>query len=686
METARKIHGLILTVLLASPLFLLSHPALNAPDGIQTVRIVRDGFGVPHIYAATDEAALYGFGYVQAEDHLLEMLQNYLAAEGRLAEFFGRKFLNSDIVVRAVLSYSDEELMAAVEPETVELVETFAQGINRYIAEHRAELPDWAQDFEVTAAQVLRFAHYTMISRSLNAGFAELRGGASAAREEASNQWVVGASRTAAGAPIFLMDPHLPWTGMNRWYEAHLVGETLNVYGATFYGGPFIVMGHNGKVAWSMTRNGPDLADVFVEELDPRDPARYRTEAGWAEMEVREEVFRVRGEDPVIKRIYYTRNGWVAQSDLERHRAFALALEGLELLDSPTQLLAMDRAQSISEFKEALAMHQLLLWNIMAADSQGNLFYVYNAHLHRRSEHWKRTEWRPGWDPEARWSSQLIPFEELPQIENPGSDWMQNNNVMPWFVTDGLEMEPEEFPSYLVKREAGLNDRGERASKVLSQAQNWTVDDALALATDTLVLKAEEYLPQIFAAYETAPLEEQQGIAQAIEVLQDWNRQADVDQPGMTLFYFWWHRPTRERQEPLTALAIAASEMEELYGSIEVPWGEVHRIRYGGLDLPIAGSKNPSTLWMAHGPIEQGIMYCEGGSSFTMVVQLGPRVVAYSLLPYGESADPSSPHYADQVPLKSRGELKRAWFYEDEVLAHAERVYILEFRPNPVGD
>ena len=468
---------------------------------------------------------------------------------------------------------------------------------------------------------------------------------------------------------------------MNCWYEAHLAGEILNVYGATLYGEPFIVMGHNGKVAWSMTRNGPDLADVFVEELDPADPTRYRTESGWAEIEVREEVFRVQGEEP--KRIYYTRNGWVAQVDLEEHRAFALALEGLELLDSPSQLLAMNRAQDIAEFKEALAMHRLLLWNIMAADSQGSMFYLYNAHLHRRSERWAREEWRPGWDPEARWSSQIIPFEELPQIENPGSDWMQNNNVMPWLVTSGLEMEPGNFPSYLVKRGAGLNDRGRRASEVLSRAQNWTVDDALALATDTLVPKAEEYLPQILAAFETAPPEEQGKVARAVEILRGWNLRADPDQPGMTLFYFWWRRPAREREEPLSALAAAVSEMERLYGSIEVLWGEVHRIHYGGLDLPIAGSRNPFTLWMAYGPVKQGIMYCEGGSSFTMVVQLGPRVVAYSLLPYGESAAPWSPHYADQAPLKSRGKLKRAWFYEDEVLAHAERVYTLGVPPEP---
>ncbi|HEY80534.1 MAG TPA: penicillin acylase family protein [Caldilineae bacterium] len=654
----------------------------SQPPGVQ---IVRDTYGVPHIYAATDEAALYGFGYAQAEDHLLDMLQNYLAAEGRMAEFFGRAYLNSDIKARAVLSYSDEELLTTADHETVRLVSAFAQGINRYIREHSEELPGWARGFEVTAAQVLRFAHYAMISRSLNAAFKELRQGPATSGSalagsllpvEASNQWVIGASRTAEGAPIFLMDPHLPWSGMNRWYEAHLAGETLNVYGATFYGSPFITMGHNGKVAWSMTHNAPDLADVFVEELHPNAPTRYRTESGWAAMTVRQEVFRVKGRGAVTQEIYYTRNGWVVSLEPERNRALVAALEGLDLLSTPTQLLAMNRAESITEFREALKMHQLLLWNVMAADAQGNLFYLYNARLHRRSEAWGRAEWRPGWNPEARWSSEVIPFEELPQIENPAGDWMQNNNVMPWFVTDGLEMNPEDFPSYLVKREAELNDRGKRASEVLSQAQDWRMTDALALTIDTLVMAAAEHLPQLFAAYETAPPERQEPLAAAIELLKAWNRRADVDQPGMTLFYFWWHRPARERErDPLAALEAAVGEMERLYGSIDVPWGQIHRIRRGSFDLPIAGEQSPPTLWMASGTMDKrGIIYTDHGSSFTILVRLAPRVEAYSLLPYGNSEDPSSPHYADQVPLKSRGELKRTWFYEDEVSAHAESV------------
>lgn len=671
--------------LLVIAVLLLAMGALSASTSAPTpIEVVRDNYGVPHIYATTDEKALYGFGYVQAEDHLLDMLQNFLTAEGRMAEFFGRAYLNSDIQARAVMSYLDEELLAEVDSETVRLVSAFAEGINRYIREHREALPQWARDFEVTAAQVLRFAHFAMISRALGDAKGELRrGGAASALTGfelagGSNQWVVGSSRSADGAPIFLMDPHLPWHGMNRWYEAHLVGETLTVYGASFYGGPFIVMGHNGKVAWSMTRNGPDLADVFIEELDPDDPTRYRTESGWAEMVVREELFQVEGQGAVTREIYYTRNGWVARLEPERNRALALALEGLELLNSPAQLLAMNRAESIAEFKEALAMQQLLLWNIMAADAQGNLFYVYNARLHRRSEAYSRDQRRPGWEPQARWSEEVIPFTELPQIENPKSDWMQNNNVMPWFVTEGLELKPEIFPSYLVKHGAGLNDRGQRASDLLSRAQGWTMAEALALATDTLVLKAEEHLPRIFAAYEAASPEKRQALVLAIEILQNWNRRADVDQAGMTLFYLWWHRPARERQEPVVALEAAVAEMEQLYGSIDVPWGEIHRIRRGALDLPIGGSQNPSTLWMAAGTMnEQGIIYADHGSSFTMAVKLAPRVEAYSLVPYGESEDPTSPHYSDQVLLKSRGELKRAWFYEDEVLAHAEGIVTL---------
>ncbi|GEM_PF-785164 len=656
-----------------------------APDRVE---IVRDAFGVPHIYAATDEEALYGFGYAQAEDHLLDMLENYLTAEGRKAEFFGPSYLESDVQARAVLNYGDDELLAIIDPETLQLVGAFVRGINRYIREHRAGLPEWARGFEVTVTQVLRFAHYTMISRSLSAAAKEFRQHSAfmAASQplgvsvEASNQWVVGSSRTARGAPILLMDPHLPWSGMNRWYEAHLVGETLNVYGATFYGSPLIVMGHNGKIAWSMTRNAPDLADVFVEELHPDDPRRYRTESGWERMMVREESFKVRGSAPVVRKLSYTRNGWVVHSEPEHHRALVVALEGSDCFNTLAQFLAMARAQDIEQFKRAMAMHQLLLWNVMAADAQGNLYYVYNARLHERSEAWTRAEWRPGWDPNARWSSKILPFDGLPRVENPESDWMQNNNVMPWFVTSGLEMDPERFPSYLIVPAASLNDRGRRASDVLWQAHDWTMTDALKLATDTLVMAAEETLPEIFAAYESASPERRRSLAPAITLFRNWNRRGDIDQSGMTLFYFWWHHVKRQRaQDPLGGLEAAVSEMESLYGSIDVPWGQIHRIRRGTFDLPIAGEQQPPTLWMASGSLdERGRIYADHGSSFTMVVALGPRVEAYSLLPYGISENPDAPHYADQVPLKSRGELKRAWFYRDEILAHAERIDVLE--------
>ncbi len=643
------------------------------------VEIVWDTYGVPHIYGATDKDALFGFGYAQARDHLQDMLQQFLLAEGRLAEFFGPQYLTEDLKARAVLPYSDEELMAQVDPEVVELVDAFAQGIQAYMEEHRNTLPDWARQQRVTALRVLRFAHYAMISRALGEGLKEWRGTtAFESHPEASNQWVVGISRTREGVPMLLMDPHLPWSGINRWYEAHLVGDTLNVYGATFYGLPFIVMGHNGQVAWALTRNAPDLADVFLEELHPENPRLYRTESGWEPMRVQEETFLVKGQGKVTRKIYTTRNGIVVDLDKENHRAVAIALEGQDLYNFLAQLLAMNRAQTMEEFKDALRMHQVLLWNIMAVDVQGNMFYVYNARLHQRSEAWDRTAWRPGWNPQARWEDTILPFEALPQIENPPSDWMQNNNVMPWFVTEGLTMNPQDYPAYLVLHEASMNDRGQRASQILAQAQGWTLQDALDLATDTYILAADDTLPALFAAYEAASPTRKQRLQPAIDLLRGWNRRADVDQPGMTLFVFWWRQPARE-QDPLTALEQAVDQMQRLYGTINIPWGDVHRIRRGQLDLPMAGSKPPASLWMAHGPVnKEGIVYVNAGSSFVMLVKLGPRVEAYSVKPYGNSEDPSSPHYADQTPLMSRKELKPAWFYWEDVLAHAEQIVVLE--------
>lgn len=207
----------------------------------QDVIIYRDKYGVPHVVGESEEAVMYGFGYAQAEDHLEDMIIDYLTATGRLSEFLGEKYVSMDYKIRAlkIPDHVYEYRKDQISDHVYKLASAFARGINRYIEEHEDELPKWIRDFRVRPEDIIAWGYYIVLSRSIGEAENELNGSGIEPSLEGSNEWAIGRSRIVDGSVILLADPHLPWTGMHRWYEAHLMGGNLNVYGATFYGIPF---------------------------------------------------------------------------------------------------------------------------------------------------------------------------------------------------------------------------------------------------------------------------------------------------------------------------------------------------------------------------------------------------------------------------------------------------------------
>lgn len=650
------------------------------------VTIYRDHFGIPHIVGESEEAIFYGFGYAQAEDHLIDMIYNYLRANGRLSEYLGKSYLDEDYRVRLMgIPELAQRAWSKSPAKCKSIIKAFVKGVNKYIEEHLNKLPEELRGYRVSPVDVVAWSYLIQLSRSINDALSELSKVRSISLDF-SNEWAVAPWRTKINATILLGDPHLPWYGMNRWYEAHLMCNNLNVYGATFYGVPFIIIGFNEHIAWTFTRNGPDLADIFIEKIKvSRGELYYLTEDGWVKAEVKKFDIKVLGEGMITKLAYYTRHGPIVKFDLEKGVAYSVALEGLESDDLITQFYLINRAKNLKEFKKALSLKGIVLWNVLYADVNGNLFYLYNARVHHKSEKYNPNKPRPGWLKDAQWRD-LVSFDELPKVENPSSGFIQNNNVMPWFVTVNCTIKPEDYPTYLVNRRAELNDRGRRAIEVLSKAYNWTVEDALALAVDTYVLKAELYKPKIIEEFYKAlkkgySSDYSEYMRKAVEILKSWNNKADINEAGMTVFYFWWKSYSRGDMSILEALEEAVKEMLRLYGNINVSWGCVHVIERKGVELPVAGgTKELPALWMATGDMKEGKMICNSGSSFTMVVVLKrSRVEAYTLLPYGESEEPDSPHYIDQMYLKSQSKLKKVLFYLEELMKNVESKTVLSY-------
>ncbi len=662
-----------------------------------SVTIYRDTWGVPHIYSESSRGVYFGYGYAQAEDHLLVMLRNYLQATGREAEVFGQKHVQTDYIchifeVPKLVREGCEKLDSVGRA----IVEGFAAGVNRYIGEHRDSLPEWVKPIDPT--DVLAGALLPVFSRAIGDARSHLQGRRPPRRPDGSNQWAVDGAKSASGHAMLLVDPHLPWTGLNQWYEAHLHGPGLNVAGCSFFGVPTITMGHTEDVAWSFTNNGFSTVDVYEERFDADPPTRYQYGDEWRPVRVRGIEIKVKSDTgfrTVRRRAYYTHHGPVFQRQGTTGYAVRWPAGGdYSALTGMHQLAA---ARSVAEFRQILAQRRLPKWNCIVADRGGNIFYVWNANCGLKSEDYDWSRPVPGWDPGTDWT-ELYPFERLPQVKDPPAHFLQCCNTAPWTVTPDSPLTRDLYPEYLVR--GGFGPRGRRATQLLRSKDKISLDDMIDFVTDCHVLRAEELKPLIFRAYEAR--KDQAGddgplLDEAVRLLRSWDNVADLDNVAMPLFKVWFNRyrelggrlpdaepaqfRPRDEEAAWRALVDAVRELKKTYGTVAVAWGDHHVIKRGERTVPVpGGGKDVQTLFMATGDrYEDGVWSCGSGCSFIMVIELGDPPRAFSLLPFGNSEDPESPHYSDQSVLFGQRKLKPAWFILEEIQANLESRKVLTF-------
>ena len=663
--------------------------------------IIRDRYGVPHIYGETDADVAFGFGYAQAQDHLIPMLLSYRGAAGRLSEVLGESALESDtrVLLWRVKGVAGERY-GSLPANTRKLIGGFVDGVNHYIDVYEEVLPEWVEP--VSGSDVVALSRWLMLLFAERTGASELskKGMAPALSMDAgSNQWVVGGSRSSTGSPIFVMDLHLPWEMPFRLYEAHLVSrEGLDVTGAAFFGLPVIAVGHNRQIAWSMTLNDTDVFDLYEEKLDQANSRRYVYQREKERMTSNRVKIRVRkGESyyEVERELLYTHHGPVLK--MVEGWAYAARSSVMDVVGTIAQLHAMNRAEDVDEFRRILSNLELPLFHVMYADKQNELLYVFNSRSPQRAGTF---DWRspvPGWAAETEWG-RILPFDRLPFIANPDAGFMQNCNVAPDQVTIDSGLRPDDFPHFLGW--GGFNDRARRTMTWLSAHERISVDDMKALARDSYLIAAEELKGTVLAAYNHAwhDLYDPDGsLARAVEVLRSWDNRATVESQGTLLFSIWKARfdplvrqiPMAQRSDlqvreklALEALRMATEFMVSTYGSVDVPWGQVHVIERGDQRFPSAGSPPQTsalhTTWSTMG--DDGMFRVAGGSAFTMVVDLSDKLESFSVVPYGSSDNQASPHFGDQAGMHGRGGLKPSRLTEDEIYLNMTSV-----RPVPLS-
>lgn len=681
----------VLTFLLLTGLF--GHGYSQSGGGT----ITWDEWGVPHIYAASELDLFYAEGHAQMQLHGDLILQLYGRSRGRAAEYWGKEKLPEDILLNT-LGFPElaEEWTAKQDPAYKKLLEAFVQGMNDYATTHPDALkPESRIVLPVSVTDVNAHSIYVIFSRFV--GGNEL-GASEQWKDMGSNTLAVAPSHSASGKAMLVQNPHLPWFGEFLFTEMHLNYPGHNIYGSTLVGFPGVAIAFNENLGWSHTNNTIDNADTY--ELTLKD-------GGYLIGDKRNEFTR---RTKTVK--YIDEQGKMAEQSIEilstihgpvvnmgKTKLLALHMVGQDRPNMGYQWWRMANAGNFEEFESALKMAQIPFWNVMYADKKGNIFYLFNGLVPKRSHgdwaYWDRVI--PGGRQEDVWTT-VHGYADLPKLKNPASGWLQNANDPPWSSTFPMVLKPAAYPAYMAPDY--LSFRPQRAIRMMREDQKISFDELVSDKLSTRLEMADRILDDLFTAID------QHGTALAREaktILGQWDRSADSASVGTLLFVRWAEKmnPYNEAMflkkwsvadplntpdglsDPAKAVRVleeVAASIKSDFGTLAVPWGKACRIRYNQLDLAGNGADGAVGAFRVAWPmrVEKNISTIGGGDSWVGVIEFGEQVHAKVLLSYGNATQENSPHNGDQLFLFSKKQLRDAWFYKKDVDAHAKKTETLK--------
>ncbi len=694
-------------------LCLIVAPVALAQDDSHAERVVirRTAYGVPHILAQDLASLGYGLAWVQLEDYGTAVVVNFLRARGELAEYFGRDSLESDFEFKRTYRQM-QQTYDQLHPDTRALFEGFAAATNDFVALHPEVYGEWplprfsGRDAASLWVDEEVFPAMRRFTRALDRRRAE----ADSLRRlgAGSNAWAFAPSRTTSGNAILLRNPHLNWRA--GYYEAHItVPGVINFYGDFRIGYPlYFNGGFNDHLGWATTNNNPDLDEVYALDVDPDYPDHVLFDGG--SLPLTRTLVTVHwkngpGLASETREFWETPIGPVAERG--EGKVYVLKSSGWGQFRKAEQFLRMMQATNLEEWKAAMRMQAHTESNHTYADRHGNVFYVWNA-AQPEFPH------APGYDTTAVpatgtsdvWTT-ITPWDSLPQVHNPSSGYLQNANDPFHFTNLDDVIDSTRFPPPFSQPDLRL--RSQLSLNLATSQERVSLENVLQLKMSYRMMAADRWKVDLIAAVQATDPEGE--VAEALNILARWDNTVAPDARGAVLFGMWylgyvsadsgdtrgyndrwktmWGRPWTAA-EPLTtpsgfdeerAVRIFRTAVEETraaFGSLDIPWGEVHRLRLGDLDLPIGGCSGGfgcfRVLWFSDA--DDGKQVVRGGDGWVIAVEFtpdGPR--AFSVLAYGQSNDPASPHHTDQAEMFVRGEFKAVRFSEAAIAGGLVREY-----------
>ncbi|BDT58841.1 penicillin amidase [Massilia varians] len=737
MSTTRIVLPTILACALGAAVPALAAPAAapaaqQAPNAAELARwkktaarvtIMRDKWGIPHVFGKLDADAVFGLLYAQAEDDFNRVELNYINAMGRLAEVEGEKEIWRDLRMKMYITPSEMQAKYAASPAWLkQLMIGFADGLNYYLHTHPEVKPKLITRFEpwmalsfsegsiggdiesIDLKDLERFygkRNETRTVAALDKGFdSEPRG---------SNGFAIAPKLSRSGNALLLINPH---TSFYFRPEVHMVSEEgLNAYGAVTWGQFFIYQGFNDKAGWMHTSGGGDVIDEYLETVVERG-GKYFYKYGSEERPV---------EARQIALPYKTASGAMASRSVTAyftHHGPIVREEGgkwvtVKMMDEPlkalTQSYTRTKARDYNAFYKSMELRTNSSNNTVYADANGNIAYFHGNFIPKRDPRFDWTKPVDGSTPATEWQG-LHAIKDTITLFNPASGYISNTNNWPFSASGASSPKRQDWPDYMWSLPE--NARGRHAERVLKDAKGFTLDSLIAAAYDSHLTAFEPLVPQLLKDYDALPANDPRKarLAAQVDSLRGWDLRSGVDSRPTSLAIYWGqdmvaqHAPRARAEgtpvvdfithklnadERLASLQRASDKLTADFGSWQTPWGEINRFQRisGAIDQQYDDSKPSwpvgfaSANWgslASFGMVAKQKtkrIYGDRGNSFVAVVEFGPRVRAKSILAGGNSNNPASKHFADQAGMYSRGEFKDVLFYKEDIEKHLERKY-----------
>ena len=654
-------------------------------------RIVRDEWGVPHIYGKRDVDVGFALAYAHAEDDFATLQEVIAMTRGRAGAMVGPEGMKVSYVLglldaRGTVDRRYNELA----PQTRALLDAYASGLNAYAETHSGEVrlaklfPVNGRD--VATGFVLRSPFFFGLDGVLGALSddkplpVELAKPMLPDTMSGSNAFAVAPGKSTDGHTRLLSNSHQPWTGGVAWYEMNVQsGEGWHFSGANFPGMPFPALGHNETLGWTNTVDRPDLIDVYKLVLDD-DGTHYRYDGKWLPLEKRRIWLRYKLGPlliPVFKTAYRSIQGPVV---INKSGAWAINYGGKDTIGQIDQYYRLSHARNWAEWSATMAMHQVPATNFIYADAAGRIALLYNAQFLNRKPGYDYRGILPG-DTSRALASGGVPWSMVPQNVDPKSGFIENSNNTPFMAAGpGSELDPKAY-SPLLGIETDVTNRALRGVGLMAATPKIGEAELMRIKYDT-AYDSRGYAGAWWRAIAAIDPKGDQTLIKAKALLASWDWTLDGKGSADALACLMLRPANRVNYQRLAQPADARAELVtwsghllKYFGRLDPPLGDLMRLRRGKVDLPLDGG--PDTLRaMATWDIdEDGRLRANHGDSFIMLIDWAPgaRVRSQSVQPFGAATSrPNSPHYADQARMFSEHRMKPVWFWPADVAAHAK--------------